>query len=415
MLRISTNMPLIDNRFRMAKLDSRMDQTFRGISSSRAIINLRDAPVNAAHTTRLDSLGKRAAQYMDNADTMKDRLSHAEVFMGEAVSIVQRVRELAVRGSNGTQNKEDTFNIALEVDALLEELVVAMNAKDGQNNYIFAGDAITTEPFRVQSGRVPDLGTGVITDVSYVGDINRSSVEIADGQSVDLHLQGNKVFWAEPQQIFGAGDTNGFTVTETNRFLLDNKPIQLEPGDNIQTVLRKINDSGASVKASLDPVTGSLNLTSTVPHQIWLEPVEGTALVDLGLLRETGNGDPPQNWHPDAFVSGANLIDQIISLRDALITGDQKRIGGSILGGLDMGLNNLLQNIAELGSNTERLEIASKRLLDETGVLGDWKSRISDLDVTEAITAMSMMEYTRKAAYQVAGRILQTTLMDFLR
>jgi flagellar hook-associated protein 3 FlgL len=158
-----------------------------------------------------------------------------------------------------------------------------------------------------------------------------------------------------------------------------------------------------------------LNLETTVPHQIWLEPAGGTALVDMGLLTDAGGTLPPSNWHADAVVTGGSLFDQGLALRDALLDGDQDRVGGAIVGGLDKGLDSLLRNLADLGSKNERLDITSSRLGEEAGSISDWKSRLADLDLTEAITEMSMLEYTQKAAYQVAGRILQPTLMDFLR
>ena len=396
-------------------MDRNMNKAFRGISSSRAITELRDAPVAAAHAVRLDSLARRSVRYMDNSHTLHDRLLHAESYMSEAVAIVQRVRELAVRGSNGTFSQEDLINMAVEVDVLLDELVMTMNARGGDGQYLFAGDATAGPPFQVQNGRVPELGPGVAIGISYSGDISRSCIEIGDQQTVDLNLQGNRVFWAEQQQVFGARDTEGFTVTEPNRFLLDGQEVHLEPGDNIFSVMRKINDSGAAVKANLDPVTGSLNLATTLPHQIWLEPVEGTVLSDLGLLRDAGNSQPPHNWHPDTLVSGGGLYDQVMGLRDALLNGDSRKIGGTVLGGLDMGLENLMTNLADLGATEKRLEMTAGRLDAENEVLVGWKSRLADIDLTEAITALSMMEYTQKAAYQAAGRILQTSLMDFLR
>jgi flagellar hook-associated protein 3 FlgL len=259
------------------------------------------------------------------------------------------------------------------------------------------------------------LSRSAITGIAYAGDLGRSRVEITDGQTIEANLRGNEVFWADQQKVFGASDTEGFTVVEPNRFLIDGKEVNLEPGDNIHNVVRKINDAGAAVKASLDPVTGSLNLETTVPHQIWLEPAEGTALADMGLLKETGGSRPPGNWHVDAVVTGGSLFDQGLALRDALLSGDHERVGGSVVGGLDKGLDSLLRNLADLGARSERLAVTSGRLAEESGAIGDWKSTLADLDLTEAITEMSMLEYTRKASYQVAGRVLQPTLMDFLR
>ncbi len=415
MLRISTNMPMLDNRFQMSNLDFLMNKAQNGISSSRSIGSLRDAPIDAAHATRLDSAEMRASRYIKNIDYAQGRMAQAEGYMSEAVTLIHRSRELAIQGSNGTNSPETLSMMAVEVNELLEELTNVINAKGGDGQFLFAGDDTTTPPFLVQKGRIPGLGSAAISSVSYSGDLSRSTMEINDGRTVKLNLQGNEVFWAESQQIFGANDTEGFIVRETNRFILDGNEISLEPGDNIKTVVRKINDSGAAVKASLDPVTGSLNLNTTIPHQIWLEPVEGRALVDMGLLREFGNTQPQNNWHPDATVSGGGLVDQVISLRDALLAGNQERIGGAIVGGLDKGLDSLLRNIADLGSESNRLSINSSRMDEDLESLGNWKSSITDLDVTQAITEMKMLQYTQKAAYQVAGRILQPSLMDFLR
>ncbi|MDF1569450.1 MAG: flagellar hook-associated protein 3 [Spirochaetaceae bacterium] len=415
MQRISTNMPMLDSRFRMNERDFRMSEVQRGIASSRAIGNLRDAPVDAAHITRLDSAENRVSRYLENIDYVRGRWSQAEGYMNEAVTIVQRLREMSIQGATGTYSKEDLGYMAIEVDALLSELTMVVNAKGGDGQYLFAGDDVSTPPFLVQNGRVPGLNRQAVTEISYAGDLGRSRMEITDGQTIETNLRGNEVFWAEHQQVFGAVDTEGFTVAEANRFFIDGKEVSLEPGDNIHAMVRKINDAGAAVKASLDPVTGSLNLETTVPHQIWLEPAEGTALMDVGLLSDAGAVSPPANWNPDAAVTGGSLFDQALSLRDALLEGDQERVGGAIVGGLDKGLDSLLRNLADLGAKSERLDITSGRLGEEQGAIGDWKSRLADLDLTEAITEMSMLEYTQKAAYQVAGRILQPTLMDFLR
>lgn len=414
MQRISSNMPMLDNRFRMNERDFRMNEVQRGIASSRSLNNLRDNPVDAAHITRLDSAGHRVERYLANIDYVRGRWSQAEGYMSEAVTVVQRLREISIQGATGTYGPEDLEYMAVEVDALLSELAAVVNAKGGDGQYLFAGDDVQAAPFIIENGRVPGLSRQAITGITYAGDLGRSRMELTDGQTMGTNLQGNEVFWAEKQQVFGARDTEGFIVTEPNRFILDGREVSLEPGDNINAVVRKINDAGAAVKAALDPVTGSLNLETTVPHQIWIEPAEGTALADLGIITEAG-GRPPENWHPDAVVSGGSLLDQGIALRDALLAGDQERVGGAIVGGLDKGLDSLLRNLADLGARSERLEISSNRLAEEAGSLADWKSKLADLDITQAITEMSMLEYTQKAAYQVAGRILQPTLMDFLR
>lgn len=415
MQRISTNMPMLDSRYSMGLRDFRSSEIQKNISSSRALNNLRDNPVDAAHITRLDSNGKRLNRYLKNIDYVQGRWGQAEGYMNEAVTIVQRLREISVQGANGTYTKDDMTDMAMEVNQLVSELSNVVNARGGDGQYLFAGDDVDKPPFLVQQGRVPGMSAQAITNVQYAGGRGKSRVEITDGNTVEANLEGNAVFWSDQQRVFGANDTEGFQVTEKSSFLLDGHKVTLETGDNIHSVIRKINNAGASVRASLDPVTGSLNLETTVPHQIWIEPVEGTALTDLGLLSASRGSKPPENWNPDAQVTGGSLFDQAIALRDALLTGDQDKIGGSVLGGIDKGLNSLLRNLADLGAKTDRLNTTAGRIGEEVIAMTDWKTKMADLDVTEAVTEMSMIEFTRKAAYQAAGKILQTTLMDFLR
>jgi len=188
----------------------------------------------------------------------------------------------------------------------------------------------------------------------------------------------------------------------------------LKAGDNVHAVIAKINDSHAAVKASLDPVRNSLVIETTVPHQLMIEDVgAGTVLRDLGIV--SGNGRPPQNLAQDARVSGGSLFDMVISLRDQLYKGDTLDIGGAGLKGITMAQNNLISQIAKIGSRDTRMQEVKERLLTDIPVVQETNSRLVDLDFAEAITELKMLEYNHKAALQTAGRILQPTLLDFLR
>ena len=218
MRRISSNMPIMDNRFRMAERDFQKDRLQRGIASSRALGNLRDDPLAAAHITRLDSAGQRTARYLQNTEVVKGRWAQAEGYMSEAVSIVQRLRELSIQGASGTYARDDMAYMATEVDALVAELAQVANAKGGDGRYLFAGDDGATPPFRTETSRVPGMGPDTVTGVHYSGDLGQSRVEISDGKSVEVNLAGNSVFWAEHQRVFGATDAGNLRVEEENRF-----------------------------------------------------------------------------------------------------------------------------------------------------------------------------------------------------
>ncbi|MEW5814152.1 MAG: flagellar hook-associated protein 3, partial [Spirochaetota bacterium] len=280
---------------------------------------------------------------------------------------------------------------------------------------LFAGDRNLSQAFRVTKGNIPNAGGEVITKVDYVGSIHKNMAEISEGSYIPANFPGNQVFWAEQQIFISSVNAENYQVQEDSRIGIDGQTIDLKAGDTVHAIIAKINDSTAGVRAKLDPVNNSLVLETTTPHQLWLEDRNGGKVFkDLGLLKDDGSL-PPHNISENAQMSGGSLFDMVIFLRNSLYQGDVIEIGGSGLRGLDSAANNLITAMAELGARDERLEIVTTRLESEIPKIMEKNAEAVDLDLAGAITELKMLEYTHKAALQTAGRILQPTLLDFLR
>ena len=415
MRRISSAMPNTDMQYQMRLRDFRMNEMQSSIGSSRRLNNLRDDPIAAAHSSRLSSHVTHIDRYVRNMDYAKGEYSLAETSMDQSVQIVQRLRELAVQGSNGTYAPDDLEYMAAEVNELLSELISTANGRSPDGRALFGGNDTLDDPFVAMEGRIPGLEKPGITSVEYSGNIVANQTDISENSRIDLNFAGNKVFWAEQQYIYSQRDALEYVVSEDSSISIDGKDISLKTGDNIHSIISKINGADLAVKASLDPVTNGFTIESTVPHQIWMdEQPESRVLKDIGILAESGSR-PPENFQNDVVVGGGSLFDTIISMRDSLLKGDQESVGGRVLGALDKSLNNLLYNISDLGARTERLDQTYARLDSERMNVISMNAKLTDLDMTEAITDLKMLEYTQKAAYQSASRILDTKLMDFLR
>lgn len=413
MRRISTNMPNDNMQYHLRRREFELNRLQSQMGSQTRIQNLRDAPLSAAHSTRYQSHLTRLDRFRENVELTQSRHRVTEGYVREAVDIVQRIRELGIQGANGTFSKEDSIAMANEVNELLNELVTVANAENGEGATIFSGERTRTIPFRIFHGNVENAAGEVITSVDYVGDIGERQAEISEGAFIGTNFPGNGVFWAEQQQIYSSTDASGYQVAEESSFYIDNVRIDVTPGDNVYSIISKINESAAPVRARLDPVQSSLVLESTTPHQIWLQE-EGTILQDLGILRD-GESPPPRNIAPSAEVFGGSLFDTVMNLRDQLYEGDVIDVGGSALQGIDTGLRNLLGNLGKLGAESTRLEFAYRRLEHERPEMATRNSEEVDIDITEAATELRMLEYTHRATLSTAGRILQPTLLDFLR
>ncbi len=412
--RVSTNMSNNDMQYYLRQSNSAMNELQNKMGEQTRIHNLRDDPVAAAHSVRYLSKISRMQRYTKNINSILGENKVAEGYMKSANNILQRIRSLAIQGSNDTYTTSEKQIMGNEVNELLNELVSIANAKTPDGTSMFAGDRTRSEAFRVLSSHVPEANGNVITAVEYRGTINNPKVEISDGSYTGNGFAGDRIFWAEQQQIISDKDAQRYVATADSKIRIDNAYIDVKAGDNVYAIIAKINNSDAAVKASIDPVKNSLVLETTTPHQIWLEDGKGsTVLKDLGLIASTGK--PPYNINRDAVVGGGSLFDMIINMRDQLYKGNTLAIGGGGLKGITLAQDNLIGSIAELGAKNERLQTVSERLASEIPEVQDRNSKETDIDMTKAITDLKMLEYTHKAALQTASRILQPTLLDFLR
>ena len=219
---------------------------------------------------------------------------------------------------------------------------------------------------------------------------------------------------AEPQMLISRRDASDFRAASDSVISVDGMAIRINAGDSVYAVAAKINDSGAAVKASIDPESHGINLQTTDARQLWLEDVSGSVLSDLGIVKDASQR-PPYNTGDSVRVTGGSLFDSVIALRDAMYRGDSEAIGGRVLGSLDSGINNLTTRLAENGALYERAQANIERNAVSALNANKLVSREGDLDFTKAVTDMKMMEYVQQATLSTAGRLYSSTLLDYIK
>ena len=415
MKRVSTYMPNDDMQYHLRRKEFMLNSIQGKIAKQSRIQNLRDDPVAASQSVMFKSHLSRLNQFMENAASVQDRGRVAEGYIQEALDIMHRVNEIAVQGANGTYTKQDTAIMAVEVNQLLNEMIELANARTSGGAAVFSGNKSFSNAFKAIKGHVDGSGEQVVTSVSYSGSESRNSIEVSENSHVESGFSGNSVFWAEQQVVISSRNAGNYFVPEDSSAMIDSVKVDFKAGDNIHAVIAKINDSGAPVKASLDPVKNSLVLSTTNPHQITVEDLgTGTVLRDTGIVRD-GRGLPPHNLAVDARVSGGSLFDMMIGLRDSLYTGNTDDIGSGAMKGLQNAITHLVAQTGKLGAEDQRLELVKQRLAYTIPEVTAMDSRVTDLDMAEAITELKMLEHTHQASLQTAARVLKPTLLDFLR
>ncbi|HBG65264.1 MAG TPA: flagellar hook-associated protein 3 [Treponema sp.] len=414
MNRISSQMNSADVQYYLRKQEVKQNILNRQIGSQSRIGSLRDDPIAAGHLVRYQSYISRVNQFEKNAQTLSDQFKVREGYVNQNLQILQRVREIAVSGANGINSRDDLKNMAAEVNELLKELVQNANAVGPDGDSLFAGTRSKSLAFDVNMGNVPGANEPLIAEVRYNGNVTKNRVEVDENQFLDVDNSGNKTFWAEPQRLMGRRDLTQWQAKADNVVNVDGIDIKVNAGDNIYAVIAKINDSGAAVKASLDPVSRGLNLETTDAHQIWLQDREGSTFEELGFIKDKSQL-PPYNLTGNVSVSGGSVFDTVIALRDSMLKGDTDAIGTRVLGSIDQGISNMTTRLAKAGSDYERAQNNVMRSQTTALNVTQLVSREGDIDITDALIDIKTLENINQATLSTAGKMYSSTLLNYIR
>lgn len=110
-----------------------------------------------------------------------------------------------------------------------------------------------------------------------------------------------------------------------------------------------------------------------------------------------------------------DIFKAVEKFETALENNDSATISNEVISDIKGALNTVLKYRSQIGARTNRLEATVSRL-DANEV--DYKAQLSsveDVDLAQAITDLKMEESVYRAALAVGARIIQPTLVDFLR
>ncbi|MBT9152182.1 MAG: Flagellar filament 30.7 kDa core protein [Firmicutes bacterium] len=115
------------------------------------------------------------------------------------------------------------------------------------------------------------------------------------------------------------------------------------------------------------------------------------------------------------FRTGAgNVFGALEMARNALAATPTADIQDAIAA-LDQALGNVLDARATVGARQNRLAMTELRYQEEQSTLTELKSKLGDVDMAEAIMNFNVRAHVYQAALGAAARVMQPTLLDFLR
>jgi flagellar hook-associated protein 3 FlgL len=336
---------------------------------------------NAAHTTevKID---------LDGATTIGDAIN--EINTALAAAGVSNVTASLNPGSTGI-NIEDTnvVPLGLSVSEFTSESFSAANlGLLGSISPVLNGADLNPQP----DFSIAELAVGQTTaeDIGLLGNMNYNFVgsdldpEITLLTPIDLLNNG---LGYELGEIFIAQGDRSRTIDLA------------APGiATIGDMIDAFNNSGLAIQASINPDGKGIQIESTVVGQTLMiqDNLESRPAATMGIA-----GSP-------------DVLGNLIFLVDALREDDQKSIN-HVIDSLDDGINHILNQRASVGAKLIRMETTQSRLeyysLEVTKLL----SETEGADITKLVADLATQENIYQAALNSAAKIIQPSLLDFIR
>lgn len=132
-----------------------------------------------------------------------------------------------------------------------------------------------------------------------------------------------------------------------------------------------------------------------------------------------GGGSSPHNQVVTRRTAANQAQGDFFSLMDRLAEAvrnqDRDGISDALLPQIDDFMNNLLEHRTEAGALIKRYETSGNRLTENHTNLTELRSTIADTDIADAITNFQMAQSVYQASLATIAKVVQPTLVDFLR
>lgn len=221
------------------------------LSGGVSITSLSVNPVGAGENVLLLNQMQEDDSFTHSASLVTGQLQVADSALGSVVSQLTQAISLATSANNGTLNASDVKSIGNQVAGILAEVQSLANTSY-QGQYIFAGGVTGAAPFSTSTATSPAV-------TSYGGGPTVNSLELPNGQKIQLNVPGNQIFLGNgTNSVFGAlnalvadysngtpntgqavGDTealsSALSYVSQQRVTIDNSMTQLSAASNAVT------------------------------------------------------------------------------------------------------------------------------------------------------------------------------------
>ena len=426
------------NTYDTARLNVGSRQTIlsnlqENLTSAKRVVRPSDDPVAAAQAERALVRIQRIQTEQRALEVQRNAMAQAEATLGDAVGLVQEMRQLVIAAGGGSLKQEDRKTYASQIQSLREQLVDVVNRKDTNGIPLLGALGSELTPFLGPLSGNPDY--------EFKGQPGQSA---STGVTVPLTVDGHSALMFDPRRdgVYNAAisTTNATNPLDGRRFGTDT--VQVKDAHLLQQPTRTY--SVGFTGATLNP-DGTYNITYDITSPGYTSPggpvtvnnLKADQLQSIPIKITAGGAEISFNINatptkaPDgslvyspadgdtvtisASPSMLSVIDRAVrDIGGAPNNNAASQAVGQALANLDKGLERLHNIRGYAGELLNRADRITGDQTNRTIQLEGDRSRAEDLDMVKGISDFQNAQVGYEAALKSYAQVQRLTLFNYI-
>lgn len=404
-------------------------QTLQGeLATGKRINKTSDDPIGANMVQDIVTTISRSEQDIRNIDSNISWLEHNEIELNNVADLLENAKVLALSQANDATTFESRAIVAQELRAIRETLFNTANAKFGKL-YLFSGTKTFTQPLRVNN---PIQEAKVLSaemqqkDVSGLLDVAQFQAQFEEHSSNEYRVRITRE-GKFGRALYQISDDSGETWSKEQVLLPVIKVFNPQGKPDDKVVLRFTNEAELATTNVDEDNAAFFDFAAS--DIVFPEGLEFVYLPNPKIAYE-GNTQKKEVLIADETTvpinilanelflkvgeDSVNVFGAMSALEQALDADDGEAVAQRI-GELDTARTQVLKQVATVGNTIHELEKAKAKLEDQVLSRQTRLSEVQDIDLAESMVDLNTAELNNRTSLDAGGRLIQPTLLEFLR
>ncbi len=319
-----------------------------------------DDPSASARVLASRTEERGATQYIKNINMARSFLEFSDQSLSELSESLMRAKELAIQQANDAGASNETRRVAaMEIEQIYNQAVQVGNRKLGER-FIFGGTQTTKTPFDING--------------DYHGDDGEMKLQINKDAFVAMNISGDKL-------LLGQGLGLDGLVKSSPSVPRDSAELQEYQGREAEKLQKQ-------EEMQQEPI--SLRSPASEKRAPSVESVEA----------------PEQ--------MGTNVLKALKDFEVALRVNDKVEIQAAV-DSIDAAISQVVNARASVGSRVSALNASNDSLQKSVVDSKISASQLEDADLFQTVSEINKADSTLKATLETSGKVMNMSLLDFLK